>query len=217
MSNSFKLHCLLSPIWQGQNQAVALNLKANTEQLSSLKGNVKKSLILLSEAAQASSGDALATSITTTTITTNNNSSNDEPIHYNNLGVVYETHGKPHLALHAWSKALRSLSSSSSGNTTTTTTSTMSSVQSDGTARPDPSLPIMYNAATGALQARNYASAYECYATVLRHSPWRDRPRVWLRLAEACIGLQTQRTRGSKGRFSKVQVDGYVFLFLFVS
>lgn len=144
-------HLSLPTILQKQNQA-ALNLKANTEQV---KGNVKKSLILCAEA-QASDATAL---------------------HYNNLAIVYLTHGKPALGLHAWSKALKNPTTSSFG--------------SDGTAQPHANYKLLHNSAIGSLHARNYEAAYACLAACLDGSSiWRRRPRCWLRLAEACIGTK---------------------------
>lgn len=148
---------LSSSVLQGQNQA-ALNLKANTEQV---KGNVKKSLTLCSEAYRDKDDPTY------------------EPLHWNNLAIVYSTSKAPHLALHAWSKALQS--------------SCTSGFASDGTARPNENahLKILHNAAIGSLQAQKWEAAYACLATCLEQSPsiWRQRPRSWLRLVEACIGM----------------------------
>ncbi len=142
------------PFLQRQSQAV-LNLKANTEQL---KGNIKKSLVLCGEAQTA------------------NNASHYDAMHYNNLAIVYETHGKPHLALHSWSKAV--------------TTSTESLLEPDGTVHLDVTCKILYNAGIGSLQARNFWAAYECLANCLENSDiWRQQARAWLRLGEACVGI----------------------------
>ena len=166
----------LSRILQGQNQ-VALNLKANSEQL---KGNVKKSLILCGEAQSFNNH----TSVNPTSSGTSScNSSYYDAIHQNNLGIVYETSGKSHLALHAFSKAVRSANSCSNSN------NNAARFESDGTARPDVTLHVLNNAAVCALKSRNYVAAYECYAIGLATSnSWRKRPRTWLRLSEACIG-----------------------------
>ncbi len=183
----------LSRILQGQNQT-ALNLKANAEQL---KGNVKKSLILCSEAQSFNSDGTMS-----------NSSNYYDAIHQNNLGIVYESSGKSHLALHAFSKAVRSAIewNGSNGNS--------SNFESDGTARPDVTLHVLNNAAVCALKSRNYPAAYECYAIGLATSKsWRKRPRTWLRLSEASIGLnatvQKERTE-SVSKCSKIEVDGYV-------
>jgi hypothetical protein len=214
-------HQSMSSVLQGQNQA-ALNLKANTEQL---KGNVKKSLILCSEAAQASQGaNSTLNNVNgngnATTADGNPTSANAyyHAFHYNNLAIVYETHGKPHLALHAWSKALQQQTQYSSSSTSTTTT-TGPTFQSDGTARPDATLKLLHNAAIGSLQAGNFVAAYECMGTCLQHSlssmSWSSKPRCWLRLAEACIGVLSNNNKKkkqvndqSKNRFSKVEVEG---------
>lgn len=189
----------LSRILQGQNQA-ALNLKANAEQL---KGNAKKSLILCGEAQSFNSN-----AIDSGSSCGGNDSSTGyyDAIHQNNLGIVYETSGKSHLALHAFSKAIRSTNSCSNRNTT--------GFESDGTARPDVSLPILNNAAFCALKSRNYSAAYECYAIGLASSKsWRKRPRTWLRLSETCIGLsfQVKKERTDvTAKCSKVEIDGKV-------
>jgi len=106
----------LGRVLQGQNRA-ALNLKANTEQL---KGNVKKSLILLAEAAN---DDSTTTTTTSSSAADNNFKSSYESLHYNNLGVVYNTSGKRHLALHAWSKSLKACQSSDDDGTAAATAS----------------------------------------------------------------------------------------------
>ena len=165
----------LSRILQGQNQ-VALNLKANSEQL---KGNVKKSLILCGEAQSFNNHTSVNP---TSSGTSSSSSSYYDAIHQNNLGIVYETSGKSHLALHAFSKAVRSANSCSNSNNN-------ARFESDGTARPDVTLHVLNNAAVCALKSRNYVAAYECYAIGLATSnSWRKRPRTWLRLSEACIG-----------------------------
>ena len=193
--SSSKSNIQLSRILQAQNQS-ALNLKANAEQL---KGNVKKSLILCSEA-QSFNSD----------VSSSNSSNYYDAIHQNNLGIVYESSGKSHLALHAFSKAVRSAIECNISNRHS------SHFESDGTARPDVTLHVLNNAAVCALKSRNYPAAYECYAIGLANSKsWRKRPRTWLRLSEASIGLnasvQKERTEGAS-KCSKVEVDGYVFI-----
>jgi tetratricopeptide (TPR) repeat protein len=168
---------------QGQNQA-ALNLKANTEQL---KGNIKKSLILCAEANASLLQDTNATTDDGTTPATSvasasmRSSDYYEAVHQNNLGIVYETSGKSHLALHAFSKAIRLASSSQENGPL---------FESDGTARPDLTFSVLHNAAICSLKAGNYMAAYECMALCIRKKPtiWAGRPQSWLRLAEACIG-----------------------------
>lgn len=188
---STKTSSQLSRILQGQNQA-ALNLKANAEQL---KGNVKKSLILCSEAQSFNSDGS-----------SSNSNNFYEAIHQNNLGIVYESSGKSHLALHAFSKAVRSAIEWNGNNKNS------SNFESDGTARPDVTLHVLNNAAVCALKSRNYPAAYECYAIGLATSKsWRKRPRTWLRLSEASIGLnatvQRERAEGVS-KCSKVEVEG---------
>lgn len=147
-----------------------------------LKGNTKKSLILCSEAHAAAAFDSCY-----------------EAIHANNLAIVYETNGKRHLALHALAKSLRAKTDSMSFHL-------------DGTARPDQTLFILYNSAMCALQARNYFPAYECMATcVARSEIFHNRPRCWLRMAEACVGLFSEIKRNVNGfKFSSIEVKGCV-------
>lgn len=165
-----------SLVLQKHNQS-ALNLKANLEQL---KGNTKKSLILCSEALGAAIEDP-----------------SYEAVHANNLGVVYETINKRHLALHSLAKGLRT-------NKRTTL------FHSDGTTKPDQSILVLYNAAICSLQARNYVSAYECMATCVAHSAiFHDRPRCWLRMAEACVGIYSRlKVQGDSNKFSAVEING---------
>ena len=143
-----------SIVLQRFNQS-ALNLKAGLE---TMKGNVKKSLILCSEAYSATVDNA-----------------DYEPIHSNNLGLVYETNDKCHLALHVLSKGLHH--------------STPSSFKQDGTASPSQTLPILYNSALCALRAGNHIAAYECMATCISQSSTFDNASCWLRMAEACLGV----------------------------
>jgi CCR4-NOT transcription complex subunit 10 len=165
-----------SVVLQKHNQS-ALNLKANLEQL---KGHTKKSLILCSEALGAAVEDP-----------------SYEAVHANNLGVVYETINKRHLALHSMSKGLKM-------DERTTL------FHRDGTTKPDQSLLVLYNAAICSLQARNYLSAYECMATcVSRSIIFRDRPRCWLRMVEACVGVYSRlKVQGDSNKFSAVEING---------
>ncbi len=141
----------------------ALNLKAHLEQL---KGNTKKSLILCSEAQASTKEDG-----------------SYDAIHENNHAVVYGTSGKCHLALHAMSKALRATKDPKD-------IAASSMFHNDGTVRRDNTPEILHNTAICALQAKNYLSAYECMvACITRSSHFRSRPRCWLRMAEACIGI----------------------------
>jgi len=193
----------LSRILQGQNQA-ALNLKANAEQL---KGNLKKSLILCGEAQSFNNSENNSNGNGNDNGNSNSNSGSSnyyDAIHQNNLGIVYESDGKSHLALHAFSKAVRSATDSKNNFN--------SRFESGGTATPDVTLHVLNNAAVCALKSRNYSAAYECYAIGLATArSWRKRPRTWLRLSEACIGLnakaQKERTQGMS-KYSRVIVDG---------
>lgn len=98
-----------------------------------------------------------------------------ESIDSNNLSIVYATSRKRHLALYAAAKAMRA----PKGGT----------FRLDGTACPDSTIAILHNAGISALQGQNYASAYECLAQCVRNSStFSQRPRCWLRMAEACIG-----------------------------
>lgn len=166
----------MSLVLQKQNQA-ALNLKANVEHL---KGNPKKSLILLGEALAASPEDSFY-----------------DAMHANNLALVYETNLKRHLAMHAIAKALK-------------VDLRKPNFQSDGTARPDPSLVTLYNSALCSLQARKFLSAYECMNTCVKHSGiFSQRPRCWLLMAEACIGIHAENKKTSSSTvFSTVEVKG---------
>jgi hypothetical protein len=107
--------------------------------------------------------------------TASHNDPSYESISANNLAFIYATSRKRHLALHTAAKALRA----PSGGT----------FRSDGTARCNSTWAILANAALCALQGRRYEAAYECMATcVLNSTTYGERPRCWLRMAEACIG-----------------------------
>lgn len=168
---------------QAQNQAV-LNLKANTEQL---KGNIKKSLILCAEANSPSDE-----------VNGGGNAENNmyyDAIHQNNLGIVYETSGKSHLALHAFSKSVRLASMCAHDMAGGEDAICAPLFDADGTARPDLTLPTLHNAGISSLKTGNYMGAYNCFAIVIREAPktWGVRPRTWLRVAEACIGKSQER------------------------
>lgn len=185
-------------VLQKLNQS-ALVVKAHLEQL---KGNTKKSLVLCSEAMSASDGAAF------------------EPLRMNNLAVVYETNNRRYLALHALVKSLRAANPINGNNESSEGVgTTMSSFfQSDGTANPDLTPSILYNTAVCALRARNYVSAYECMAACLSASPiFANRPKCWLRLAEACLGIASNLKKDQETNqiaaplFSAVvNVDRYV-------
>lgn len=165
-----------SIVLQRFNQS-ALNLKASLE---TMKGNVKKSLILCSEAYSASTENI-----------------DYEAIHSNNLGLVYETNDKRHLALHVLSKGLHN--------------STPSCFKKDGTSSPSQTLSILYNSALCALRAGNHIGAYECMASCVARSQAFDNPSCWLRMAEACLGVyHSLDSNTNRHRFSIIESSGYV-------
>jgi len=134
-------------------------------QLEQLKGNAKKSLILCTEANISQVDPSY------------------ERLDANNRSIVYATCCKKHLALHAAAKALLAPKEDAL-------------FRSDGTARCDVECSVLANASLSALQGRRYQSAYECMATCVQKSDAHSkRPRGWLRMAEACIGLHTEKLR----------------------
>lgn len=186
-----------SIVLQKHNQA-ALNLKANLEQL---KGNTKKSLILCSEALAAAAASTHP----------QDDASSYTVVHANNLGIVYETMNKRHLALHSLGKALTASNalqqqSSSSGNNG----HERRLFSPDGTAQPDPTWLVLYNAAICSLLARNWLAAYECMACCVTGSAiFYHRPRCWLRMAEACLGVYSGLKQANKTKkFKSVEVNG---------
>jgi hypothetical protein len=164
-----------SLVLQKLNQS-ALNLKAKLEQM---KGNAKKSLLLCSEARGAAVLD-----------------SSYERINSNNLGIVYGTTGKRHLALHSLFKSLQVESEAS--------------FDVDGTSRPNQALTALYNTSLCALQAQNYICSYECMATyVSRCDVFHVGVRCWLRMAEACVGIySSSRPSKSFKDFCAIEVNG---------
>ena len=181
-----------SIVLQKHNRS-ALSLKGHTEQL---KGNTKKSLILCSEALASVNSSDSAT-LVGASYAGGCGDTAYETVHSNNLAIVYETIGKRHLALHALAKGLRSENS-------------QMRFYRDGTSRPDQTLLVIHNAAICSLQARNYLSAYECMATcVSRSEVFRKRPRCWLRMAEACVGVFSElKSPNNCNKFSAVEIDG---------
>jgi tetratricopeptide (TPR) repeat protein len=158
---------------QSNNQeSSALNLKANTERL---KGNVKKSLVLLGEAK---------------TDQTDNTTNLEQMDHYNNLALVYHSDGKPNLALHSWSKAL---------SFATTDKQSSAILQSNGTPQTNHQISVLYNASLTCLQHQKFQAAYECMAVVVKH--WNHRADCWSRLAEACIGWNARLKETQLAKF----------------
>jgi len=148
---------------------IALYLKANSEHL---KGNAKKALRLCVEAENQNHDSTQPTANTA--------------VHFNNLGILHQSIGKLHIALHYFNKALGVL------------------CQIEHNQRSDysyeevkqnsfylhPTLAILYNVSLCAFQARQWMSSYECMAKCVMSSPnlYALRPKCWLRMAEACIG-----------------------------
>lgn len=155
-----------SVVLQKLNSA-ALSLKAHLEQL---KGNTKKSLILCSESVSTVVGDQ------------------NSAVSSNNLGCLYETNNRRHLALYTLSKSLRELKSE---------------FTSDGTCVPDYSVAVLHNVGMCALRACSFEAAYECFAATLDDPIFRERSTTWLRLAEACMGIHYSLTR-EQPKYSKV-------------
>lgn len=154
--------------------------------LEELKGNTKKSVILCSEALHATE-----------------ETSSYQAIHANNLGIVYETYDKKQMAIHALAKGIRHCNE------------IRDSFHLDGTAIPDPSLALLSNASICALQAGNFLASYETMAVCMSRSTfYRRRGRCWLRLAEACLGINSKATK-PVGLFSAVDFEGKVKGILF--
>eukprot|EP00980_Cylindrotheca_fusiformis_P011289 scaffold2598_cov136-Cylindrotheca_fusiformis.AAC.4 len=189
-------------VMQSDNQEKsALNLKANTERL---KGNVKKSLILL--------GEAKTDDYDYNEDDDNGNETSmeyclDQMHHYNNLALVYYSDGKPNLALHAWSKALSFVTPTATIIRDKPQASAI--LQSNGTPQSNHQITVLYNAGITCLSHQKYQAAYECMAIVVKHWASHHRPDCWLRLAEACIGWHAQNQQQQKlhnrNRFQTVQ------------
>jgi len=191
-----------SIVLQKLNQS-ALNLKANLEQL---KGNVKKSLILCSEAVSSTPQPSQQDESSLASA-----NSHYDAIHANNLGIVYQTSHKRNLALHVLSKALKDKRVNSEEEKTPEL-KPPSLFLPDGTASPDSSLGTVRNAALCALQARKYLTSYTCWALSLlkNKSGASDQGLTWLRLAEACLGLHHDLELTDKPYYSAspIQVNG---------
>jgi tetratricopeptide (TPR) repeat protein len=179
-----------------QHEAV-LYLKANLE---CLRGNTTKSLKLCSEARLAgrrSRGDQDGGKEDETgdeegkddcdksSVESQMASQYDEAIYYNNLGLVHQSTGKVHLALHYYSFALDCMSKvfELEGDCS-------SFVWSDGISRPDITAEILYNTSVCAYQAGEFNKAYQSMARCMSVSPelYETRPRCWLRMGQSCIG-----------------------------
>jgi CCR4-NOT transcription complex subunit 10 len=147
----------------------ALYLKANSEHL---KGNAKKALKLCVEAENQNHDSTQPTATTA--------------VHFNNLGILHQSIGKLHIALHYFNKALGVL------------------CQIEHNQRSDfpyeevnqnsfylhSTLAILYNVSLCAFQAKQWMASYECMAKCVISSPnlYALRPKCWLQMAEACIG-----------------------------
>lgn len=164
-----------SIVLQKMNQS-ALSLKAHLEQL---KGNIKKSGVLCSEA---------QTATTTTT-------GSYDALHSNNLAVVYATDSRQELPLYNFAKALRTETSSVSPDGT---------LQSDQMFDILHNTAICALRARNYLSA--YECMANC---ISRSNVFQTRPGCHLRLAEACIGVfaELKKTNLSK-TFSAINVNG---------
>lgn len=85
----------------------------------------------------------------------------------NNLALVYASHDCPHLAWHVLQRQ----------------TYERQILDQDGTAQPDWTRIVLYNAGLTALACRLYLNAYQCLAACIEHHP-----KCILRMAQACIG-----------------------------
>jgi len=147
--------------------------------LEQLKGNAKKSLILCGEAQAAAKKDEMY-----------------DGIHYNNLALIYVTNDRPHLGLHTFSKAMKGIMQGGAP------------FHTDGNARFNASLAVLHNASVCALQARRFLSSYECMAAcVVGSSIFHERPRCWIRMAEACIGLHVRNMKEAKVTSQTLTLD----------
>ena len=195
-----------------QNQ-YALYLKANLEHF---KGNTKKSLKLCAEALHASqrrreSVEEMFTNNNNNKddghFNGNNNNNNsdkqnssmrqslvercqdkDYAIYYNNLGILHQSSGKVHIAMHYFTKGLSCIERLEKQHKTLSSTS----FEVDGTIGIIPKHEILYNTAICANTVpgnKNAKFAYECMAKCVHGShSFRKRPRCWLRMAESCVG-----------------------------
>ena len=112
----------------------------------------------------------------------------DYAIYYNNLGILHQSSGKVHIAMHYFMKALSCIERLEKQLKILSTTS----FELDGTIGIIPKHDILYNTALCANQVpgnKNAKIAYECMAKCVRGShTFRKRPRCWLRMAESCVG-----------------------------
>uniref|UniRef100_A0A7S1Z882 Uncharacterized protein n=1 Tax=Ditylum brightwellii TaxID=49249 RepID=A0A7S1Z882_9STRA len=214
----------------------ALYLKANLEHL---RGNARKSLILCAEARLAGGGGGRGTARTEEEDDENEEEEEEEEeegshnpriqrrkrtkqiqdaIHYNNLGILHQTSGKPHTALHYYTRALSSLESLSSSHSNSSSSS-CSGFANDGSVEPLPTSEILYNSSICAFMAGNLRGSYECMSSCVASSRFvfGKRGRCWLRMAECCIGLHAQLAQTKKNRTQSIPfrpaMNGYVSLF----
>jgi hypothetical protein len=189
---------------EGQHQC-ALYSKAHMEHL---KNNAKKSLKLCAEArhvgnrrrqrpGSSSSGYKVEGGRgDNDTIMEQRAKALDEALYFNNLGVLHQSSGKCHVAMHYYSQAIACLEKVPSLSSLTS-----ASLDANGTIAPVPTSDILHNASICAFQQRNFAMAYECMAKSVRQSPlqYALRPRCWFRMAEACLGLYQQHKMSCTG------------------
>lgn len=156
---------------------IALYLKANSEHL---KGNAKKALKLCVEAEHQSPDSVQPTAITA--------------VHFNNLGILHQSIGKSHIALHYFSRALGVLCQIGHQQQQYNQQSYYPSEEENKYCYFSPlTLDILYNASLCAFQAKQWMNSYECMAKCVVSSPnlYAKRPKCWLLMAEACIGELT--------------------------
>jgi hypothetical protein len=119
----------------------------------------------------------------------------------NNLGLIHQSSGKLHLALHYYARALSELERMEQLQTTMNGV-IMGFEPNVGIAH---SLhlttsQVLINTAICAQQARNFVTGYECMARCVMacQALFYDRPWFWLNMAESCIGIHAELSRTGK-------------------
>ena len=151
----------------------ALYLKARLEYL---KGNMKKSLKLCSEAQN----------------TVDRNPGNEmSSIHHamfnSNVAIVHQTSGQLFLAMHYFAHAIEHIENAL--NESECIKENNINVNSDGTIKQMSVKHVLYNAATCAQECGNYTASIECmfrYLDMTKDAA--THPFPWFHLAESCIG-----------------------------
>lgn len=155
-----------------QNQH-ALVLKAKLEYL---KGNSNKSMKLCSEAQNAMDKNP---SDDTTNIL--------QAIYNNNIGLVHQSAGQFHLAMHYYALALSLIDIP--GNETNYTSVSGVTLHSDGTMKQLSVEQLLYNTAICSQACGNYVGSCECMVRFIQLSKKCSRnPFPWLHLSESYIG-----------------------------